>query len=320
MQIIHPVALNNPEPGIYVFDMGQNFAGWVKLNLKAPPGTEIKLRFAESLHKDGMIDPASTGVYATNVVQTDRYICNGKGVETWEPRFTYHGFRYVEMSGYPGRPGLENLDGVFVHTSVNKAGEFVCSDTMINKLHRTALWTEMSNLHGIPTDCPHRERCGWLGDAFLTSDMTIYNFNMPLFWSKFIDDIETSRNGDIPHNISPGKRSGGSDPDWGAAFIQLPWNLFLYYGDKSAISKHYAGMTFFMDYLEKIADNNIIYAGIGSLFSPGRIRPAETPIEYTSTVLWYFCADAMSRMAKVTGKENDSQRYSDISPKYKILL
>ena len=317
MQNIHPVALNNPGQGIYVFDMGQNFAGWVKLNLKAPPGTEIKLRFAESLHKNGMINPASTGVYATNLVQTDRYICHGRGAETWEPRFTYHGFRYVEMTGYSGRPGLENLDGVSVHTSVSKTGEFVCSDSMINKLHRTALWTEMSNLHGIPTDCPHRERCGWLGDAFLTSDMTIYNFNMPLFWSKFIDDIETSRDGGIPHNISPGKRSGGSDPDWGAAFIQLPWNLFLYYGDKSAINKHYAGMTVFMDYLQKIADNNIIYAGIGSLFSPGRIRPAETPIEYTSTLLYYFCADAMSRMAKVTGKENDSQRYSDITQNIK---
>jgi alpha-L-rhamnosidase len=318
MQSIQPVSMKSPKPGIYVFDMGQNFAGWAKLSLLAPEGTEIKLRFAECLHQDGMIDPASTGMYATNVVQTDKYICNGKGVEVWEPHFTYHGFRYVEMTGFPGKPAIENIEGVFLHTSVRKTGEFACSDTMINRLHKTALWTEMSNMYGIPTDCPHREKCGWLGDAFLTSDMTIYNFDVPLFWSKFIDDIETSRKGDIPQNIAPGRRFGGSDPDWGVAYIQLPWKMFLYYGDKSIISEHYAGMSIFMNYLQKIAVDNIIYAGIGSLFSPGRIMPGETPKEYTTTVLYYFCADVMSRMARVTGKEEDSQRYSQTAKDIKF--
>lgn len=235
MQSIQPVSMKSPKPGIYVFDMGQNFAGWAKLSLLAPEGTEIKLRFAEFLRQDGMIDPASTGVYATNVVQTDKYICNGKGVEVWEPHFTYHGFRYVEMTGFPGKPAIENIEGVFLHTSVKKTEEFVCSNSMINKLHKTALWTELSNMYGIPTDCPHREKCGWLGDAFLTSDMTMYNFDVPLFWSKFIGEIETTRKGDIPKNIAPGRRFGGSDPDWGVAYIQLPWKMFLYYGDKSII-------------------------------------------------------------------------------------
>jgi alpha-L-rhamnosidase len=318
IQSIQPVVLNNPEPGIYVYDMGQNFAGWARLKLKAPEGTEIQLRFAESLHQNGMIDPASTGVYATNVIQTDKYICNGNGVEVWEPRFTYHGFRYVEMRGFPGKPELENIEGVFVHTSAEKTGEFECSDTMFNKLHKTALWTEMSNMYGLPTDCPHREKCGWLGDAFLTSDMTMYNFDVPLFWSKFIGDIETSRKSGVPKNIAPGRRFGGSDPDWGAAFIQLPWNMFLYYGDKSIISEHYAGMSIFMDYLQKIAIGNIIYIGIGSLFSPGRIMPGETPVEYTSSVLYYFCANAMARMARAINKEEDSQQYLQTALKIKF--
>ena len=264
-----------------------------------------------------MIDPASTGVYATDVVQTDRYICNGNGLEVWEPRFTYHGFRYVEMTGFPGKPALDNIEGIIVHTSVKKTGEFTSSDPMINKLHNTAIWTELSNLYGIPTDCPHRERCGWLGDAFLTSDMTMYNFEVPLFWSKFIDDIETSSRGDLPTNIAPGRRFGGSDPDWGTAVIQLPWNMYLYYGDKSVIREHYKGMSFFVNYLQKIAVGNIIYAGIGSLFSPGRIMPEETPKEFTSTVLYYYCTITMSRMAEVTGHPDDIQKYALSAQKIK---
>jgi alpha-L-rhamnosidase len=313
MGTIVPVALSSPKPGVFVYDMGQNFSGWVKLSLSAPRGTEIKMRFAESVQSDGMIDPASTGVYATDVVQTDKYICNGKGLEEWEPRFTYHGFRYVEITGFPGKPAIRNILGIVVHSSVKQKGTFSCSDEMLNTLHKTALWTQKSNLHGIPTDCPHRERCGWLGDAFLTSDMTIYNFDMPLFWSKFIGDIESSRRNGIPTNIAPGRRYGGSDPDWGAAYIQLPWNMYLYYGDKSIITDYYEGMCFFMRHLQDLASENIIYSGIGSLFSPGRIMAEETPVEFTSTLLYCFCADVMSKMAMVTGRENDALSYSRLA-------
>ncbi len=313
MLTIKPVSISEPKPGVYVFNMGQNFAGWAKISLRAEKGTVIKLRFAEWLGKDGMIDPGSTGVYATDVVQTDQYICKGNGLEEWEPRFSYHGFQYVEVTGFPGTPSLDFLEGIVVHTSLPVAGEFWCSDSMINKLHQTALWTEVSNMHSIPTDCPHRERCGWLGDAFLTSDMTMFNFDAPLFWSKFIQDIETSRRGDVPTNIAPGRRSGGKDPDWGAAFIQLTWNMYLYYGDSSIINEHYEGMSYFMDYLQKIAKDFIIYRGIGSLFSPGRLRPFETPKEFTTTVLFYYCADAMSKMAKITGKEAETIKYDSIA-------
>lgn len=314
---IDPVSIKNPKPGVCIFDMGQNFAGWAKLKLMADKGTAIQLRFSEWLDKDGMIDPRSTGYYATGVVQTDKYICNGNGIETWEPRFTYHGFQYVEMTGYPGVPEKANLEGIVVHTSLKKAGEFECSDARFNRLHTTALWTETSNLHSIPTDCPHRERCGWLGDAFLTSDMTMYNFEAAPFWSKFIQDIETSRRGGIPTNIAPGRRMGGKDPDWGAAFIQIPWNMYLYYDDKSVIYEHYRGMIYFMDYLQNIAEDNIIYKGIGSLFSPGRIEPYETPVEFTSTALYFFCASAMSRMAFVTGNEEDEMKYKVLAQKIK---
>ncbi len=315
--ILHPQKITSPKPGIFVFDMGQNFAGWAKLKIKAARGTEIQLRFAEWLGQNGMIDPGSTGLYATGVVQTDKYICNGNGIETWEPRFTDHGFQYVEMTGFPGIPDKNNIEGIIVHTYLRKTGEFTCSDQRFNKLHSTAIWTETSNLQSIPTDCPHRERCGWLGDAFLTSDMTMFNFSAASFWTRFIRDIETSRRGDIPTNIAPGRRTGGKDPDWGAAYIQLPWNMYLYYGDSSVINEHYAGMAHFMSYLQNIARNFIIYQGIGSLFPPGRIMADETPVEFTSTALFYFCALTMSEMASVTGREENSKNYELLARKIK---
>ncbi len=313
IKTITPVQITSPGPGVYVYDMGQNFSGWARLKIQAPAGTKVRLRFSEWLGEDGMIDPASTGVYATGLVQTDEYVCKGRGVETWEPRFTWHGFRYVEMCGFPGVPARENLEGIVVHTALEKAGVFECSDSLINKLHETALWTLTGNLHSIPTDCPHRERCGWLADAFLVSDMAIYNFDAATFWSKFIQDIETSRRGGVPANIAPGRRTGGADPDWGMAFIKLPWNMLLYYNDRSVIAEHEEGMKFLMNYLEKIADDYVIEKGIGSLFSPGRISPLETPKEFTSTALFYFSAGAMARMTEVAGRKEDAARYSSLA-------
>ena len=313
MKVIAPVFVTNPGPGVYVYDMGQNFSGWARLKIQAPAGTKVQLRFSEWLGEDGMIDPASTGVYATGLVQTDQYICRGDSLEIWEPRFTWHGFRYVEMCGFPGVPAEENLEGIVAHTALEKVGTFECSDSLINKLHETALWTLTGNLHSIPTDCPHRERCGWLADAFLVSDMAIYNFDAATFWSKFIQDIETSRRGGLPGNIAPGRRLGGTAPDWGMAFIKLPWNMYLYYNDQSVIAEHEEGMKFFMNYLEKIAEDHVIEKGIGSLFSPGRISPLETPKEFTSTALFYFSAGAMARMAEVLGKKEDAVHYSSLT-------
>lgn len=314
---IKPVRILNPKPRIYIYDMGQNFAGWCKLKIRASEGTKIQLRFAEWLGKDGMIDPGSTGVYATGVIQTDKYTCKGNDLEIWEPKFTYHGFQYVEMTGYPGKPSLDNLEGIVVHSALEKSGTFECSDSMINKLHRTALWTEISNLHSIPTDCPHRERCGWLGDAFLTSDMVIYNFDAARFWTKFTHDIETSRRGDLPSDISPGRRVAGRNPDWGAAFVQLPWQLYLYYADTVLFNDHYEGIKYYMNNLQKIAINNIIPKGIGSLFSPGRIKPFDTPREFTSTVMYYFCVNAMTGLTRATGRKDDESLYSSLADSIK---
>ena len=318
MQLIKPVDLSNPESGIYVYDMGQNFSGWAKLNtIEAEAGTAIQLRFAESLHENGMIDPASTGGYATYVTQTDKYICKGTGAESWEPRFTYHGFRYVEMTGFPGKPGLENLEGIVVYTAVDKAGSFECSDEMLNRIHKTALWTQVGNMHSVPTDCPHRERCGWLGDAHLCAEMSIYNLDVPLFWLKYIRDIQTSSNNGIPNNIAPGRRTGGmrddSQPDWASASILLPWYMYLYYGDKWIVYEHWGDMTGLMDHLKSLSKDNIIYMGYGDMFAPGSVYPIKTPVELTSTAFFYFDAKIMTVLSAALGKLDESDKYNQLA-------
>lgn len=319
IRTIKPIGIKNPKPGVFVYNLGQNFAGWVKLKVQAKKGTTIQLRFAETVFDDGMIDPASTGVYATDIVQTDKYTCKGGGLEVWEPRFTYHGFQYVEMTGFPGTPSLGNIEGVVVNTAVGNAGTFKCSDEMINRIHWTAVWTTLNNFHGIVTDCPHRERCQWLGD--IIAELSFYNFNAALLYSKFVRDIETGRRGEPPNHIAPGRRTGGTaSSDWGSTFIQVPYYLYLYYGDISIAREHYDSMVYFMEYLQKRAKDYVISEGWGDLFEPGSVRSKRTPSELTSTAFFYYDAILMSKMAEVLGKNNDSNKYKELAEKIRTTF
>ncbi len=314
MRTLQPIALWQTEPGVWVYDMGQNFAGWARLKVQAPAGTTITLRFAEELHPDGSLDPASTGVFATFVVQTDRYTCKGQGTEVWEPRFTYHGFRYVEMSGYPATPTLDMLEGVAVYSAVLPAGTFECSDEMLNRIHRTAVWTEVSNLHSVPTDCPHRERCGWLGDAHVSAEMTIYNFEMAPVWSKYLHDIETSlTEKGLPTFVAPGKRKiDEASPDWGTAVVQIPYYLYLYYGDRRVLEEHYDTMKRWVEHLLNISDDCIVSAGLGDWCAPGSV-PGHTPIAITSTAVFHLDATIMHQVAQVLGRTEDAEWFTRLA-------
>ncbi len=317
IKTLKPVAISEPQPNVFIYDMGQNFSGWAKLKVKAERGTKITLRFVERLHQDGTIDATTTGAQATKVIQTLTYICKGGAEEIYEPRFTYFGFRYVEMTGYPGKPSLENLEGVVVHTDVQPTGNFICSDDMINKLHAAALWTQLTNLHGIPTDCPHREKCGWLGDAHITAEMTMYNFDMAQFWKKFVEDIETTRRGKLPYNIAPGKRLCLDNPDWQVAFIIIPYFLYLYYGEEKVLKTHYAGMKQLADYLAEISENYIIKKGFGDWCEPGTLNPKSTPVALTSTAFYFFAIKMMSKIADVIGKKDDANFFNELREKIK---
>jgi alpha-L-rhamnosidase len=313
---VAPVGMTNPKPGVFVFDMGQNFAGWARLKVQANYGTTIQLRFAETIHENGMIDPASTGVGAIHVVQTDRYTCRGGGTEVWEPSFTYHGFRYVEMTGFPGTPPLDALEGIVVHTAVEQTGSFECSDEMLNRIWQTSLWTQLSNLHSVPEDCPAREKCGWLGDAHVTVEMTMYNFDMAQFWTKYVGDIETNRRSrsGIVEDIAPGRRQEpGTHPDWGSAFILIPWYMYLYYGDTAVLSEHYDGMAEFLDHMGGLAKDYIVSDGYGDWCPPGGARPKETPVALTSTAYYFYDTIVMVNIANILGKKADVERYVQLA-------
>ena len=319
--------------GSYVFDMGQNFAGWNRLKVTAPKGTEITLKMAEEVYPDGTLNHITTGFYATKVEQTEKYICKGTGVEIWEPRFTYHGFRYVEVIGLKEPPTADLLRGIVVYSSMPATGNFSCSNTQINKLHELNYWTLIGNLHSIPTDCPHREKCGWLGDAHAMAQSTIYNLDMQNFWLKFLDDIHSAakvevntlfhlgknkhfrkdiKKAGIPFIVSPGKRLiSAASPDWGTAIVQLPWFLYAYYGNISALEKFYPDMKQWVLHTLNLNKDHINYEGLGDWCPPKGIDHIDCPVALSSTAFHYNDLNIMKKAAGLLGFKADSIAFSD---------
>ncbi len=312
----------------WVLDFGQNLAGWVELCLREPPGTVVRLRFAELLDPSGReLDTASTGVFATGVEQQDVLICGG-GSTRWEPRYTWHGFRYVEIAGVSSPPTGGVARAWLVRTAVDPAGRWESSDGRLNRIRETSQWTIESNLHGTSEDCPHRERCGWLGDAHAVAEAAIFHFQMGPFWTKFVDDIETvhGRGGvtytgrrarpGIPCNIAVGRRlCQEARPDWGAACVLLPWYLWVYYGDLDVGRRHYEHMLRWVDYVEEFSSNGIVVEGYGDWCPPGGNAAMECPVELSSTAYQYASlrklaamAAAMGHAAEAAGLERRAER------------
>lgn len=342
IKIIQPVALSNPKLGVYVYDFGQNFAGWVRLTVSGPRGTEIRLRHAELLYPDGMINMGSI----TPAKATDTYILKGEGVEVYEPRFTYHGFRYVEVTGYPGTPNFDILQGVVVHSAVEAVGGFLCSNPLINSIHRNVLWTQLSNLMSVPTDCPQRvERMGWLGDAQLATEEAIYNFSMAGFYTKWLRDIREAQreDGSVPDLAPPYLLRYPADPAWGTACTVIPWCLYLYYDDKRILGENYQVMKGWVDFLNSVtpttidpgADYQIVFRGgsrflkfykYGDWLTPGELgfkettgrywgSPLSTPGELVSTSMYYRDALLLSKIAGILGKFAEAEQYASLSEK-----
>lgn len=339
MATLPTVRILEPSPKTWVFDFGQNFAGWVKLSVQGKKGQRITLRFAEEIDKNQNIDPTSTGVKATKVVQTDQYTCKGEGTEVWEPRFTYHGFRYVEVSGLDTRPGKDLLTGVVVCSSMQSAGTFSCSDAQINRLHDLALWTIKSNMHGIPTDCPHRERCGWTGDAHTVAPSLIWNLNARLFLTKYLFDMRSSgrlekkelyfgagfndrsivvKPAGIPTMIVPGKRTSGiASPDWGTAAVQIPWILFRQYGDSDILHEFYPDMKIWVDYIAAKFPDGIVNHGLGDWCPPGGNEKVDCLVALSSTAFHYLDLAILTRTAQFLGYTNDGMYYANKMHKVK---
>lgn len=309
----------SPIPDVYIFDFAQNFTGWAKLNVQGSNGTEVKLRYAELIHPDGTLNTTPN----QRAAATDIYILRGEGLEIYEPRFTYHGFRYVEVTGFPGVPTSENLEGCFVHTDVEKTGNFSCSSPLINQIHQNVLWGLLSNLNSLPTDCPQRdERYGWLGDAHLAAEAAIFNFDMVTFYTKFLNDIQQAQhtNGSLP-DIAPnylgGEATHPADPAWGAAYIIIAWYLYWYYGDIRILEQHYGSMKRYIEFLSSQAENYILknIGKYGDWCPPGSIVPKRTKLALTSTWYFYYEMVLISKIAGIIGNTNDADEYASLADK-----
>ena len=298
--------VSSPRPGRYVFDFGQNFSGVTRLHVQGPKGTEVKVRHAELLDRGGMLKTSTN----RSAEATDTYILKGGGPECFEPSFTYHGFRYAEVSGYPGVPRKSSLEGLFVHSDVPRTGEFACSNELLNRIHQNIVWGQLSNLVSVPTDCPQRdERQGWMGDAQLSAEEAVYNFDMAQFYRKYLTDIRASQkeDGSISDVVPPYWPLYPADPAWGSAYVTLAWILYWYYGDLRVLEEHYENIRRYVDFLSASAEGNIQRktGKFGDWCPPGNIQSLSAPLELVAT--WYHCNDTLllSRIAQALGKDKD---------------
>lgn len=309
------VSMTNPAPGTYLYDFGQNFSGWARLKIKAFPGAVVKLHFAELKdEKTGMLCDNTN----RNADVTDIYICKSDDWEEWEPRFTYHGFRFAELTGDVGTPSIETVEGRVVHTDVERTGSFFCANELINKIHSNFIWTQVSNIHSIPTDCCQRdERMGWVGDAQLSAEAAIHNFDMAAFYEKFESDIRGSQleSGSVAGVSPPYWNCYPSDPTYATACVEFPRVLSLYYDDKKVIEDNLAVMTKWVDYLatQEDAEGIVSFGLFGDWCPPMHANPVETPFEITST--WFYCFDALitSQLAARIGKTEIAEKYAEIA-------
>lgn len=306
---IVPLKMWNPRPGVYVFDMGQNFAGWCQLRVRGPRGAAVRLRHAELVYDDGMINVENI----RRARATDVYILRGDGdEEVWEPRFTYHGFRYVEVTGYPGTPRLDSIRGRVVHSDIRPHGNFVASKQILNRIQHLILWGIRSNVHSVPTDCNQRdERMGWMADAHLYTEPVLWNYDSAAFYANFLRNIRDIQGPDgsvtdtVPHRY--GRRP--ADPAWGAAYPLIAWYLYLYHGDRRILEEHYEGIKAWTDFQRSQAKDGILsYSYYGDWVPIER-----TPGELVSTFYYYYSAHLTSRMASILGRKADAEAYAKLA-------
>ncbi len=331
MKTLKPVGCFFSGEGTHVFDFGQHFSGWCRLRLRGPRGSRIRLRHGARVYDDGTLDARSNlfdqGRTDHIARQTDTYIAKGAGAEVWEPHFTLHGFRYVALEGYPGAADLDSVEGRVVHSSVNTAGSFACSNVLVNQIHHNICWTLASSLQGFPQDAADRsERVGWLGDPI--PEDYIFNFDTASFWTKWADDLKDAQkpDGDIPV-ICPLHWRRTHDafrmmPVWKSTYPLVVWQVYQFYEDERILATHYDGLVKLVEFLRVQSTDHIISAGLGDHMEPQADgttshRPLHTPPALTSTAYYYLDACIAARAAGILGKSGDGKEYSALAAKIK---
>jgi alpha-L-rhamnosidase len=315
MDTLVPLKMTTPRLGVYVFDMGQNASGWARLRVAGPRGAEVKMRFAELLYPDGMVNQENL----RSARALDVYILKGEGEEVWEPRFTYHGYRYVEVTGFPGVPTADSVRGRVVYSSVRQAGSFAASKPILNGIQRIITWGQKTNLHSIPTDCNQRdERMGWMGDAQGTAEEALMNFDMAAFYTNFIRDIRDVQDdkGMITDTVPHIWGSRPADPAWGTAYPLLCWYMYQYYGDARILEEQYEGLKKYVDFLRSKAENGLVkYSYYGDW-----VAVDKTPGSIVSSFYYYYDVKVLADIAKLAGHEADAAAYTKLAEEIKIAF
>ena len=326
--------LNGKDGGAWIFDMGENIAGFAEFYLPyTAKGQRLTFRFAETVTEDGYLDFRSSGAFATQCIQQDEYIAKGDpNGEIYKPRFTYHGFRYIEITGFyqPHHYGLDPTTdfavAIVTSTDLEKVGEFTSSNEDMNHLHTIMMSTFRSNYHGFPEDCPAREKCGWLGDAQVVCNTGIMNYDMEAAYEKYMSDIRTTPDVYGTWNmISPGKRGcGEATPLWGCAQIIIPYYMFIYYGNRQVVKDNWERMEQWVQHeLEdslKGEDDYIITRGIGDWCPPiGNEGERRIPVAHSSTFMFYEVCLRMSELSREFGYAREDY-YDDLAAKIKTAV
>ncbi|MBN2909745.1 family 78 glycoside hydrolase catalytic domain [Polycladomyces sp. WAk] len=318
---IRPVRLIHTPAGEKVLDMGQNMVGWIRFKVKAPAGTEIVLRHAEVLDRDG-------NFYTGNLrkaKQTIRYVCKGEGEEWYQPHFTYQGFRYVQIEGVPGDVKLDDFIGCVIHSDLEQTGRFECSNALVNQLQHNILWGQKGNFVDIPTDCPQRnERLGWTGDAQIFIRTAAFNMNVAPFFTKWLRDLKADQwpSGGVPSvipNIFPEDSEVlSSSSAWADAAVICPWTVYLCYGDKRLLEEQYDSMKAWVEYMRSQGDNEYLY-NTGSHYGDWLGLDAKensykgaTDEDYIATAFYAYSTRLLARAARVLGKHDDVEEYETL--------
>ncbi len=327
-QTLKPVSVKKLRPGVYIYDMGQNMVGWCRLRVNGPKGTQVTLRHAETLERDGSLYIANL----RSAKATDVYTLKGGGPEIYEPRFTYHGFRFVEVTGFPGEPALAALEGRVVHDDMDRAGEFTSSSEMLNKIHHNMFWGIRGNYRSIPTDCPQRdERQGWLGDRGQVSRSESYMFDVAAFYSKWMTDLEDSEhpNGSIP-DVSPNYWPlYNDDLTWPGTIIFVHGMLYDQYADKRVLGRGYDAMKKWVDYEKTFVKDGLIskdqYADWCVPPENPTLIHSQDPTRVTDKTLiatsyYYELLRQMSRYARILDKPTDAAEFDRLSAAVKDVF
>lgn len=315
-----PVSVHPMEDGSYVFDMGQNFAGWARLRVSGERGRTVRLAYSELIHEDWTLNQ----ITLRNMRATDEYTLKGEGIEEYQPSFTFHGFRYVRVYGLPGAPEKDTITGCVVRSDVARIGSFRCDNALIDQLQKNICWTEESNLHSIPTDCPQRdERLGWINDMTVRNECALYNYRLTALYEKWLRDIRDTQ-GKVTGAISdtaPFRVFGCRPADpVGASMFLVPWNLYLHYGDTRAIEENYDAAKRFAGYIRRNSTDGIVrWSHMGDWAAPifdnditsigGGAVSVVTPTRLVATAFFRYENQLLANMAEVLGRADEAEYY-----------